>query len=156
MRPLRAGDRPDADAIARIYDGVRDGTLPKAEWTHHAHLTFGARLIDEIGLAAAETSIRRLISRYNEATGGVNDDHNGYHHTISIFFLRAIASDPDWRGDAAGAARLLASPLAATDYPLRYYTRDHLFSVDARRRWRRPDIALPSFALPPENDGAHD
>jgi hypothetical protein len=150
MNPLRAGAKPDAAAIARVYDGVRDGSLPKAEWTHHAHLVFGARLIADVGLSAAEATIRTLISRYNEATGGVNDDHNGYHHTISIFFLRAIAADADYCNGAEGAARLLASPLAATDYPLRHYSREFLFSVDARRGWRRPDLAAPPFALPPE------
>jgi hypothetical protein len=152
MEPLRAGARPDAAQIARVYDGVRDLTLPKPEWTHHAHLVFGARLIAEVGLLTAEATVRRLISRYNEACGGVNDDQNGYHHTISIFFLRAIAADADYCSDAA---RLLASPLAETNYPLRYYSREFLFSVDARRSWRRPDLALPPFDLPPEDDGAN-
>lgn len=73
----------------------------------------------------------------------MNDDAQGYHHTITIFFLRAISRFYDQftaENCGARATRLLALPLAAPDYPLRFYTKERLFSVEARRGWVEPDL----------------
>jgi hypothetical protein len=36
---------------------------------------------------------------------------------------------------------LLLSPMGRRDWPLRFYSPSRLFSVDARRKWIKPDIA---------------
>ena len=140
--PIRAGDAVTDAMAKRIYDGVRLRTLPRPEWTHQAHLVFATALLDAEGLDAAEEKARDYIRAYNESVGGVNDDTQGYHHTITLLFLRHIdrfiaphKDDPL----GARATRLLASPLAATDYPLRFYSKERLFSVEARRGWVEPD-----------------
>jgi hypothetical protein len=130
--------------VAHIYDGVRSCTLAKPEWTHPAHLVFATALLADRGLAGAEAAAPGLIRAYNESVGGVNDDTQGYHHTITLFFLREIeAFYEPYTDDTVGrrATRLLASPLAAPDYPLRFYSRARLFSVEARRRRLAPDLA---------------
>ena len=148
MKPLRAGDCVTDAMVAHIHDGVRRRTLPKAEWTHGAHLVFATGLILHEGLAGAETAAPALIRTYNESTGGVNDDSQGYHHTITLFFLRAVDAFYGPHADesaGARATRLLASPLAATDYPLRFYSKERLFSVEARRGWVEPDLRTHSL-----------
>ncbi len=149
MTPLRAGDRVTDAMVARIHNGVRGRTLPKPEWTHPAHLVFATAILAHKGLQEAERDAPALIRAYNESVGGVNDDTQGYHHTITLFFLRAIdafyAQSAD-EGPGARATRLLASPLAATDFPLRYYSREKLFCVEARRNWVAPDLSAPDFA----------
>jgi hypothetical protein len=37
--------------------------------------------------------------------------------------------------------QLLLSPMGRRDWPLRFYTRERLLSVEARREFVRPDIA---------------
>jgi hypothetical protein len=37
--------------------------------------------------------------------------------------------------------QLLLSPMGRRDWPLRYYSPQRLFSVEARREFIRPDIA---------------
>ncbi len=155
MDPLRAGDRVTDAMVIHIFDGVCARTLPRAEWTHHAHLVFAAALIDDAGLTGAEAAAPNLIRRYNESVGGVNDDAQGYHHTITLVFLREIAAffktlaARDEVASAPGerASALLASPLAETTYPLRFYSREKLFSVAARREFVAPDLA-PLTATP--------
>lgn len=98
--------------------------------------------------AVVEASMPDMIRGYNEATGGVNSDTEGYHHTITLFSLRAIwaligssCDDPL----SALVARVLASPLREKDFPLEHYNRERLFSVEARRGWVEPDNApLPN------------
>ena len=143
MTPLRAGDAVTDGMVAHIYTGVVNRTLPRPEWTHPAHLVFATALLCERGLDGAEAAAPGLIRAYNESVGGVNDDTQGYHHTITIFFLRKIAEffAPDGdEGPGAKATRLLASPLAAPDYPLRFYSRERLFSIEARREWAAGDL----------------
>ena len=84
-----------------------------------------------------------LIRAYNEVTGVPNSDTDGYHETITQASLRAAA----WFLDAhAGeelfvvANALMASPFGKSDWPLSYWTRARLFSVEARRAWVEPDI----------------
>jgi hypothetical protein len=139
---LRAGAVVTNAHARRILDGVRDRFLPRPEWTHPAHLVFATGLIAEHGLAGAEEQAPDLIRAYNESVGGVNDDAQGYHHTLTIFFLRKVdAFLAPFRSDEIGAraTRLLASPLAAPDYPLQFYARERLFSREARRFWVAPE-----------------
>lgn len=141
--PIRAGDAVSDDDVRRIYNGIVARTLPRPEWTHPAHLVFATALLAARGLVGAERDAPGLIRAYNESVGGVNDDAQGYHHTITLFFLRRIdeylaphAED----GPGARATRLLASRLATPDFPLRHYSKERLLSVDARRRWVEPDL----------------
>ncbi len=141
--PLRAGDFVSDAAALHILGGVRARTLPRPEWTHQAHLVFATALIADCGLAGAEDAAPGLIRAYNQSVGGVNDDMQGYHHTITLFFLRHIdAFLAPYRDERLGAraTRLLASRLATPDYPLGYYSKERLFSVEARRRWVAPDL----------------
>ena len=141
--PLHPGDAVAADHLAHIIGGLRNRTLPKAEWTHGAHLTAAVALLNETGLDGALAAMPDMIRRYNEATGVNNTDTEGYHHTITVFYLQVI---DDFRRSVhkktphEQATALLASPSAARDYALQFYSRELLFSVDARRNYCAPDI----------------
>lgn len=141
--PLRAGDLVTDEAAHHIFNGVAERTLPRPEWTHHAHLVFATALLDRHSLDNAEAQAPELIRAYNVSVGGVNDDAQGYHHTITLFFLRHISDFVrPFAAESVGAraTRLLGSPLTASDYPLRFYSKERLFSVDARRDWVGPDL----------------
>ncbi len=123
-------------------------TLPKADWTHEAHLATCLWLITERPDIDVDSTIDALIRRYNEAVGGVNDDHSGYHETITRAFVAAVriylarAGRADLLTDVNG---LLAAPEGARDWPLRFWSREYLFTVAARRSYLEPDILpLPS------------
>lgn len=120
------------------------GNLAKSEWTHEAHLAACAWLLLERPDISLETELPGIISRYNEAVGGVNDDRQGYHETLTQLYIRAVR---EFLGncpqrDLLGAVNaLLASAIAPRDWPLRHYSRERLFSVAARRGWVEPDLA---------------
>ncbi|QNQ11242.1 hypothetical protein [Sphingomonas alpina] len=142
--------RPFADdaAIRRIGEGLLACTLPKAEWTHEAHLGATLWLIRDRPDIDVDTRIAAIISAYNESVGGVNDDTQGYHDTITRCFVAGIRLHLSGRapGEALVEAvnTLLASPIGLRDWPLRFYSRKRLFSVAARRGFVPPDlVALP-------------
>ena len=120
-----------------IADAVEACTLPKPQWTHHAHLAAGLAWVKRLGLAAAVPHARASIRRYNEATGVANTDHGGYHETITRYFLTVLAGHADAGNELAD---VLADPAAGHDAMLDHWRRDTLFSVRARRGWVPPDV----------------
>jgi hypothetical protein len=131
------------DAVADLARRLLDHSLPKAEWTHAAHLTATLRLVRTRD-GDLERDMPRIIQTYNVAVGGVNDDHNGYHETITQAYLAAIRAFvtalPDGVGDGEASARLLAAPMGDKAWPLTFWSRERLFSVAARRGWVAPDL----------------
>lgn len=143
FKPLHYVDDVDAATLFRIYDGLRDHSLPKAEWTHYAHLAAATCLLSEHGLTRAKALMPDIIRSYNEAVGGTNSDTEGYHHTITLLYLYEIhtfmnQSDEIDLVDTVKA--LLRSKVAERTYPLSFYSKEHLFSVKARREWVAPDL----------------
>ncbi len=118
-------------------------TLPKAEWTHQAHLRVG--LWHRLRMPAGEAldALRDRIRRYNEATGGVNSDSDGYHETITRVYVRLIdrfVAVADATRPEDDLAREMIAALGDRTLPLTYYSRERLFSVEARRGWVEPDL----------------
>ena len=138
------------EAIAALAERLLDRTLPKDQWTHAAHLTATLRLV-RVRDAGLERDLPGIIRAYNVAVGGVNDDHGGYHETITQAYLAGIRAFAAGLGpgtsDAEAAARLLATPMGDKAWPLTHWSRERLFSVEARRGWVDPD--LKALAHPP-------
>lgn len=137
------------DAIELLALRVIDRSLPKSEWTHEGHFAFALWLLRKRPELAAPDEIRKLIRRYNEATGTANTDSSGYHHTITLASMLAArrhlighASDDELH---AVLRSLIGSPLGRPEWILSYWNRDTLFSVAARRDWVEPDVAPLPF-----------
>ena len=131
--------------IARIGDGLVARTLPRPEWTHEAHLAATTYLLLRRTDIDLDKQLPGLIRRYNESAGGVNSDSEGYHETITRVFLhgvRLFLSEADTSEPLHELVNeLLLSPMGRRDWPLRFYSPERLFSVEARREFVAPDIA---------------
>lgn len=136
-------------AIERIALGLIDRTLPRADWTHEGHFAAALWLCRYRRDLAEPEEIRSLISSYNEATNTANTDTSGYHHTITLSSLRAAADHLARHGKETPLAPLLsalmASELGDPAWLLAYWSRDLLFSVQARRSWIEPDLSPLPF-----------
>jgi hypothetical protein len=132
------------DAVAHVGEGLIACTLPRLEWTHEAHLGACLYIVRNRPDVAPERDLPGIIRRYNESVGGVNDDHNGYHETITQIFIAAVRAHLSERspGDTVRDAvnSLLLSERGKRDWPLRRYSRARLFSVEARRGFVPPDL----------------
>lgn len=130
----------EIEDFIREFEALR---LPKVRWTHHAHLVAGLWYLSRHPPADALAIVRRRIRAHNEAVGTANTDHGGYHETLTRLFLRGIAAHLAEHGGGelpASVALLLRSPLADKGWPLRFYSRERLLSVAARRGWLEPDL----------------
>jgi len=135
----------DDAAIRHVGEGLLARTLPKAEWTHEAHLAACLWLLTERLDIDVERDLPAIISGYNEAVGGVNDATQGYHHTITLTYIgatrRFLGSVRDDLLLVEKVNALLAAPEGRRDWALTLYSRDRLFSVQARLGYLPPDLA---------------
>lgn len=132
-------------SVARVGEGLLYADLPRPEWTHEAHLAATTYLLLRHPEIDLDAELPGLIRRYNESVGGVNSDSEGYHDTITRAYLRGIRlflSEADTgRPIHELVNELLHSPMGKRDWPLRFWSKDRLFSVEARRGWVEPDLA---------------
>jgi hypothetical protein len=131
------------EEIAAIGRGVLDLSLPKPKWTHEAHFAAALWLMSCRKDLDARRDMPGFIRAYNVATGVANTDTEGYHETITQASLRAALSfltqDPQ-RSLFATCNALMASSFGRSEWLLQYWTRERLFSTEARRRWVDPDV----------------
>ena len=122
--------------------------LPREAWTHEAHLGACMWLLTERPDIDIDAEIGTIIRRFNESVGGVNDDRQGYHDSITRAYVagvRLFLSQTAETGLAARVNAMLLSDVGRRDWPLRFYSRELLFSVPARRGFVEPDLApLPA------------
>ena len=131
--------------IEHIGEGLLARTLPRAEWTHEAHLAATTYLLTRRPDIDIDKELPGIIRRFNESVGGVNSDTEGYHETITRAFLHGVRLFLGESGTKEPlhnlVNELLLSPMGSRDWPLRFYSPGLLFSVEARRHFISPDIA---------------
>jgi len=145
--PLPATEA-EITAFLHAFEGC---TLPKVEWTHSAHLLTGACYVHALGADAALATMRTNVRRYNESVGGQNTDTSGYHETITVAWIKLLASlltrtQPIERG--AFVTHAVAHFAPQRDIFSRHYDFDLLKSTPARLGWIEPNLApLETSAL---------
>lgn len=131
------------EAFREFVAAWETGVLPKASWTHAAHVAVAACYAVRYGGEAFERT-RNGIIRYNESTGTANSDTSGYHETLTRLWASVIArfvagsADP-WKAAMAAVRRFGED----RDLHRLYYSFDVVRSTEARRAWVPPDLAGP-------------
>jgi hypothetical protein len=151
MEPLPATET----GIAEFVQAFEACTLPKARWTHGAHVLTGAWYVHGLGEADAMDQMRRCVRRYNESVGGKNTETSGYHETVTRFWIKLLAALhaaelaagelPERAAFAHGAAERFGR---ASGLHREYYDFDLMVSTEARLRWVAPARAIHIPAAP--------
>jgi hypothetical protein len=129
--------------ILRLVREFEACTLPRAGWTHHAHLLVALWYLMRHDEREATRLIRDRINRYNRAKGIETTKISGYHETITLFYIKVIrkflsTANPDCTLTAL--ARSLLDSCGDKNLPLEYYSRERLMSGQARTNWLEPDL----------------
>jgi hypothetical protein len=134
-------------SIQDLVVGFRSRTLPKEQWTHEAHLVTAIWFHVHHSPDEAIAYLRSGIITYNDSLGGKNTPTDGYHETMTLFWCRTVAAFVEANRQlpiVELCEKFLASEQATKEYPLKFYSRELLFSVKARATWIDPDLA-PRF-----------
>ncbi len=127
----------DEKEIAEVVRTFEDATISRDVWKHAEHLTVALHYLSLHDIETATTKMRDGI--FNLLTSGFGLDLSKempYHETLTIFWMRTVA---DFNASKNGSSFLnKANELVEAydkDYPLRFYSRDYLFSDEARARF---------------------
>ncbi|MGB9180155.1 MAG: hypothetical protein WCB68_13065 [Pyrinomonadaceae bacterium] len=130
----------EVERLVREFELCR---LPRAKWTHHAHLTVALWYLMRHTEAEATVLIRDRIKLYNKACGVETTPTSGYHETITLFYIHAISRYLSNANKDCSFTSLLSGLIETCgnkNFPLEYYSRDRLMSWEARTEWVKPDL----------------
>ena len=129
---------PDIDAFLAAFES---GTLDKARWTHAAHILTGACYVHSLGEAAAIARMRDRVSAFNVAVGGKNTETSGYHETITVFWIKLLATHHTPGESRSDFAHRAVRDLAPNrNLYADFYDFDLVASTEARRSWIAPNL----------------
>lgn len=133
------------DEIKDLIERFESGTVTEKEWTHGAHLTAGLWYALHHDTETATGKMREGIYKLNAAHRVENTPVRGYHETLTVFWTMTIADyikDSDETSLVALADGLLEN--YPSSHPLKFYSREVLFSPAARAKYLEPDLIRQS------------
>jgi hypothetical protein len=141
--PVSSAAAAPASAVERLADAFERATLPATDWHHRAHLGVAMVLLRRHGHDDGLDRLRAGIRRLNRAHGVPESPTRGYHETITRFWVHVV-----WRfleraapGTSLDALEARLWEVAGNrELPLVHWSRERLFSVEARGWWVEPDV----------------
>jgi hypothetical protein len=133
----------DSELAALVRD-FGSGTLPKARWTHTAHLAVASYLLLHMPARDVLVQLRHAIRHINTQHGVANSPTSGYHETLTIFWVGVLSAY--LRAECTGLAPAAAVTRAvrrfgdARHLPQSVYSFDLVKSSTARETWIAPDV----------------
>jgi hypothetical protein len=129
---------------AEIYDLLESfeaGTIVRDEWKHAEHLVVALCYLREDTLDGATAKMREGILNLLRAFGVDLEKEMPYHETITVFWMRTayaymlMNEELSFVEKANGLCELYDK-----DHPLKFYSRELLFSDRARAEYVEPDL----------------
>ena len=119
----------DEKEIAEVVRSFEEATVPRSEWKHAHHLVVALDYVIRYDLETAIDKIRDGLFRLLKAFEVDLAKEMPYHETLTVFWMRTVAV---YNASKNGSSLLdKTNDLVATydkDYPLRFYSREYLFS----------------------------
>jgi hypothetical protein len=120
-----------------FLEAFESASVPAGRFPHEAHLRMAWLSVTRLGADAAlervTTGIRRLAAAHGHAPR--------YHDTLTRAWVCVVAHAEASAGHAAFDQLLATHPeLLDRQLLLRHYSRERLFSPQARSRWLAPDL----------------
>jgi hypothetical protein len=136
---MRFSSEEEIKEVVRTFE---DATVSRAAWKHAEHLTVALHYLTLHDMETATAKMREGI--FKLLTKGFQVDLSKempYHETLTVFWMRTV---DDFRRSKNGASMLeKANELIDEydkDHPLRFYSREYLFSAAARAKFVEGDL----------------
>ena len=127
-----------------IVDKFNSQTLTKEKWTHEAHLTVASWYCKSYDMPKALDLLLYHIKICNISVGTPNSDTQGYHETLTRFWLIIAANYVCLNQEKSfyeTADTFENSDWENRNLALVFYSKEILFSIEARQNWVEPDLA---------------
>ena len=128
--------------VLELVRSFEAATIPHDDWKHAEHLVVALYYLTHHDPDSAYSKMRSGI--LNLLENGFKVDlkkEMPYHETITLFWMRTVA---EFNASKNGASLLEKANEVAykwdKDFPLKFYSRELLFSDEARGRYVEPDL----------------
>lgn len=126
------------DEIEALANAFETCAIAPAEFSHRNHLAVCLHYLTRLGYRRAVTAMRQGLLNFLR-----HNQLDGYHETITLFWLKRLA--PDARAGRLRARRLetINRAIAAnldSNALFNFYSRELVMSELARREWVEPDL----------------
>lgn len=130
------------EEVITLIKAFEERTLLKSEWTHAAHLTVGLYYCLRYPFGVAINNMRDGIYWLNDAHGVVNTKTSGYHETLTVFWMITVKQfiENSKCYKLSELANQLIDVCHDANLPFKYYSRELLFSAEAREHHVQPDL----------------
>jgi hypothetical protein len=119
------------------------GEIADENFRHASHLHVAwVYLSESTSVDQASAKMRNTLRRFTTSAGKPEK----YHETITLFWVRLLARAREAASGKTLEKLVETNPrLLEKNFLLAYYSRERLFSDEARRSWMEPDLK-PLFA----------
>ncbi len=135
---MRYDDEKEIEEVVRTFENA---TIARDKWKHAEHLTVALHYLTLHDVQTATVKMREGILRLLKAFEIDLAKEMPYHETLTIFWMRTVL---EFNASKNGSSLLdKANELVSSydkDYPLRFYSREYLFSDEARAKFVEQDI----------------
>ena len=127
--------------LTEIVEVFENCTFAREDWRHAEHLTVALFYLSNHDYATAYAKMRDGIFKLLKSFGVDLSKEMPYHETLTIFWMKTV---DDFRKSKNGSSILEKSNELIEkfnkDYPLRFYSRETLFSEKARAEFVEADL----------------
>lgn len=130
------------DEILKIVESFENGTISKKDWRHADHLLVANHYLSTNDFDTAYRKMRDGIFNLLRAFKIDLTKEMPYHETLTVFWLKTIEEFRKTKNGCpvVGICNAMTEKFDS-DYPLRFYSRELLFSEKARAEFVEPDIS---------------
>ena len=119
-------------------------TIPREDWKHRQHLIVALHYVEHHNFETAVEKMRSGI--LNLLQNGFKVDltrEMPYHETLTVFWMRTVAEFNDSKRGTSMVLKVAEmTRLFDKDYPMKFYSRDLLFSEEARAKFVEGDLKM--------------
>lgn len=128
------------DEILNVVRAFEDGTIRRSDWRHAEHLTVACFYAFETDFEKALARMRAGIFNLLESFKIDLSAEMPYHETLTVFWMRTIFAAKTSTDSLVEFANRVLEIGGDKDLPLKFYSRELLFSDAARARFVEGDL----------------
>lgn len=131
----------DEKEILEIVRKFEDAVIAREDWRHAEHLTVALYYLSRFDFETSYERMRSGIFNLLRAFGVDFSREMPFHETLTVFWLKTV---DDFLKSKGGVSTVeICNEMIETfdkDYPLKFYSREQLFSDAARSRYLAPHV----------------
>jgi hypothetical protein len=132
--------------LLKVFESFRNGTIRREDWGHPEHLIVAFHYASHNDFETALIKMRGGIFNLLTAFEVDLSKEMPYHETMTVFWMRTVfdfAKSRNGYSIVESCAEMIEK--FDKDYPMKLYSRELLFSDEARNSFVPPDLRSDEF-----------